>query len=81
MSVFTNKKIIISGLVSSKINLEAFLVAIRDEIKKHNGEIVAELIQRRGVSRSNKPGGSDKLDLPLNAKTYATNFPSILFSL
>lgn len=62
-------RIILSGLVSSKINLEELLPPIRSEIHQSGGLIVGEHIQRRGVSRSRKPGGSKDLDKPLNFRT------------
>ncbi|WP_299381298.1 hypothetical protein [uncultured Lacinutrix sp.] len=70
MHQINGKRVIISGLVSSKLNLEDHLISIRDRIINQGGLIVGELVQRRGVSRSKKPGGSKMLDLPLSARTY-----------
>lgn len=72
MNQLKGKRVIISGLVSSKLNLGTYLLNVRDEIKKLGGIIVGELIQRRGVSRSKQAGGSQKLNLPLNSRTYIT---------
>ncbi len=68
MKNLTNRRIIISGLVSYKVNLEELLQPIRIEIEQFHGIIVREHVQRRGVSRSRKPGGSKDLDKPLNAR-------------
>ena len=73
MNQMKGKRIIISGLVSSKLNLDEYLVSIRGKIVKEGGEIVGELIQRRGVSRSKKAGGSNKLDLPLSSRTFISS--------
>ncbi|WP_397363866.1 hypothetical protein [Olleya sp. R77988] len=70
MNQISGKKIIISGLVSLKLNLEEYLIPIRSQIINQGGKIIGELVQRRGVSRSKKPGGSKMLDLPLSSRTY-----------
>lgn len=70
MQQINGKRVIISGLVSSKLNLEDHLIPIRDKIINQGGLIVGELVQRRGVSRSKKPGGSKMFDLPLSSRTY-----------
>jgi hypothetical protein len=73
MKDLRGKRIIISGLISSKVNIDEYLTPVRHEIESNAGQIVAELIQRRGVSRSKKPGGSSKLDLPLSSRTYISS--------
>jgi hypothetical protein len=73
MNQIRGKRIIISGLISSKVSLDEYLAPIRKEIENFNGQIVGELIQRRGISRSKKPGGSNKLDLPLSSRTYISS--------
>ncbi len=68
---FENKKITIAGLVSSKLKeSESFFSDLEDKIKIGGGIIVGQLIQRKGVSRSNKPGGSQKLESPLDSSTF-----------
>ena len=67
------KRVIISGLVSAKVKLDEFLPPVREQVKGLHGQIVGELIQRRGVSRSKKPGGSKMLDLPLSSRTYISS--------
>lgn len=66
-------RIILSGLVSSKIELEKLLKPIRSEIHQSGGLVVGEHIQRRGVSRSRKAGGSKDLEKPLNSRTYISS--------
>ncbi|MFT5616992.1 MAG: 50S ribosomal subunit-associated GTPase HflX [Arenicella sp.] len=73
MSRINGKRIIISGLVSSKINLEEFLIPIRSKLKESGAKVIGELIQRRGVSRSKKAGGSTKLNQPLSSRTYISS--------
>lgn len=66
-----NKRIIIAGLISSKTReSENSLPELENHIKNNGGEIVGQLIQRRGVSRSKMPGGSKKLNQPLDPSTY-----------
>ncbi|WP_157811542.1 hypothetical protein [Lacinutrix sp. Bg11-31] len=57
-------------MVSSKLNRESHLIPIRNKIINQGEKIAGELVQRRGVSRSKKPGGSKLLDLPLSSRTY-----------
>ncbi|WP_430402861.1 hypothetical protein [Fluviicola sp.] len=66
-----NKKIIIAGLISYKTKeSESSFSELEKHIKNNGGEIVGQLIQRRGVSRSRMPGGSKKLEQPLDSSTY-----------
>jgi 50S ribosomal subunit-associated GTPase HflX len=66
-----NKKIIIAGLVSYKMReSENLFSELENHIKNNGGEIVGQLIQRRGVSGSQISGGSKKLDQPLDSSTY-----------
>lgn len=69
MKDLKGNRIIISGLVSYKIELEELLLPIRKDIHELGGFIVGEHIQRRGVSRSRRPGGSKDLEKPLNNRT------------
>ena len=65
-----NKKIIIAALISSKLDKEAFLNPIRENLISKGNQIIGEVIQRRGVSRNKKVGGSKNMDAPMNPKTY-----------
>jgi len=67
------KRVIVSGLISGKLDLDSHLQPIRKKIINQGGQIVGELIQRRGVSRSKRPGGSKDLDKPLSSSTYISS--------
>ena len=73
MDNLNGNKVILSGLVSSKLDLDGLLIPIRTKIKSLGGNLVGELIQRRGVSRSKGSGGSKKLDQPLSRETYISS--------
>lgn len=65
------KRIIMAGVVSSEMkNPEQAFGEWKEQVKTSGGIIVGTVFQRRGVSRSNKPGGSKNKDLPLDAATY-----------
>jgi len=72
-SLVRNKKVIIAGLISSKSDKEELLNPIRKKLIVGGNKIISELIQRRGVSRSKRNGGSNKMDAPLNSKTIMGN--------
>ena len=40
------------------------------KINFDKGKVVGEIIQRRGVSRDKRPGGSKRMDLPMNPTTF-----------
>lgn len=66
-----NKRIVIAGLISAKIDLsDHSFLELENDLIKHGAEIVGQFFQRRGVSRSKMPGGSKKLNLPLDSSTY-----------
>lgn len=61
---------IIAGLVSAKaVDTEARVQALTSELAAQGIEVVATLIQRRGVSRSPSGGGAKRLDMPMSAAT------------
>jgi len=65
------KKCIIAGLFSAKEeNIENFFSEAVKIILENGGEVVGRVIQRRGVSRANKPGGSKSMDSPMSAATF-----------
>ncbi|MCO1336790.1 hypothetical protein MO867_20905 [Microbulbifer sp. OS29] len=51
-------------------NIDESLAEASSEIKNIGGLVVGGLIQRRGVSRTKKVGGSKRLDSPMNSATY-----------
>ncbi len=64
------KKIIITGVAPQKTGSEDLLQELETYLKDKGGIIVGRVIQRRGVSRSTKPGGSKQSDQPLDPSTY-----------
>lgn len=65
------KKCIIAGLFSSKEeSVENYVSEVTKIIDNNSGKVVGSLIQRRGVSRSNKPGGSKSMKAPMSAATF-----------
>lgn len=69
--IFENKRIILAGLFSSKIvNPEEKFYELENYFQQMGAKITGKLIQRRGISRSKKPGGAKKLDKPLSSTTY-----------
>lgn len=64
------KQCILSGLFSAKEKgTEALLAKATEKIEEQGGHVMGQLIQRRGVSRSKKAGGSKAMNNPINAKT------------
>ena len=65
-----NSRIVIAALVPAKGEENYSLIEKVTKIIETAGAIVtATLIQRRGVSRASKPGGSKMLDRPLSSTT------------
>lgn len=65
------KKVVLAGLFSSKDKeIDIKLDSLEEIVTDLGGCIVERVIQRRGVSRSKKPGGSKNTDAPLNSATY-----------
>ncbi len=65
------KKCLIVGLFSMKEkNIEHKINSVKNLIELDKGIVVENLIQRRGVSRAKKVGGSKKLDKPMNLATF-----------
>jgi len=65
------KKCLIVGLFSMKEkNIELKINSVKKLIELNKGIVVENLIQRRGVSRAKKVGGSKKLDEPMNLATF-----------
>lgn len=65
------KKCLIVGLFSMKYeNIELKINSVKRLIALNNGIVIGNFIQRRGVSRAKKVGGSKKLDKPMNLATF-----------
>jgi GTP-binding GTPase N-terminal len=67
----SGRKIILAALLSAKVNdPEVVLAGYADKLVSKGGIIVGRVLQRRGVSKSKRPGGARRLKAPLNAATY-----------
>jgi len=66
----SKKRIIIAGLFSAREpDAPSALSALAQRIETHGGVVVGQILQRRGVSRDNRPGGSKRMDQPLSGAT------------
>ena len=63
------ERCVIAGLFSAKVDVESRVAAVRAEVSASGGLLVGTVIQRRGVSRSNRPGGAAKMNDPIDART------------
>jgi hypothetical protein len=67
----SGRKIILAALISAKIDdPEVVLAGHAYKIVSKGGIVVGQVLQRRGVSRSKRPGGARRLEAPMNAATY-----------
>lgn len=61
-----HKKLIVVGLFSARFdNPTGELTALTTRLEAAGAQIVGRVMQRRGVSRAKRPGGSKQLDLPM----------------
>ena len=64
-------RIIVAALVPAKGDEDTPSIAAAIADLEASGIVVVDtVIQRRGVSRARKPGGSRKIGFPMNATTY-----------
>jgi 50S ribosomal subunit-associated GTPase HflX len=67
----TARKVIIVGLFSAKDDgYESAMRELETSLRRAGNLVVGSIIQRRGVSRSRKPGGAHRMDAPMDAATY-----------
>ena len=67
----SGRNCILVGLFSMKEkNIQDKFYTARSIVESHGGTIVGTLVQRRGISRSRKPGGVNKLNSPLSSLTF-----------
>jgi 50S ribosomal subunit-associated GTPase HflX len=62
------KRVVVAGLISAKAPVDDF-ETLCERLSDAGGEVVGRLLQRRGVSRSKRPGGAQRMDLPLSSAT------------
>jgi GTP-binding protein HflX len=64
-------KVIVAALVSAKVDdPEVVLAEHAARIMSKGGIVVGQVLQRRGVSRADRPGGSRRMDRPMDPSTY-----------
>jgi 50S ribosomal subunit-associated GTPase HflX len=65
-----NSRVVIAALVPAEgEENRALIEKVTKNIEASGATVLATLIQRRGVSRANKPGGSKMLDRPMSLAT------------
>lgn len=63
-------KVIVVGLVSARDrDAPDELAALARRLEAQGCTVVGQVLQRRGVSRDKRPGGSKRMDRPLSATT------------
>ena len=63
-------KVIVVGLFSAREpDPQAALIELAQRVEAHGGSVGGQLLQRRGVSRDKRPGGSKRMDHPLSPTT------------
>jgi GTP-binding protein HflX len=66
-----SRRIILAALLSAKVeHPEAEMAEYAAKIVSRGGVVVAHVIQRRGVSRDTRPGGSRRMNAPMDPATY-----------
>lgn len=64
-------RIVVAALVPAKGDEDApRIAAVIADLEACGAIVVDTIIQRRGVSRARKPGGSRQIGFPMNAATY-----------
>ncbi|WP_257457810.1 HflX-like GTP-binding protein [Archangium lipolyticum] len=70
MERLAGRRVIVAGLFSAKVpDPEALLEVLAGHVRTRSSTVVGQVLQRRGVSRSHRPGGVLLLDQPLSRKT------------
>jgi 50S ribosomal subunit-associated GTPase HflX len=66
----SGRKVVLAGLLSAKVKAPGSITEpVRAELEAAGATIVAEVIQRRGVSRDSRPGGARRMSTPLSPTT------------
>ena len=67
----SGSRVVVAALVPAKGDEDAPMIAAAvADVEAAGGIVVGTLVQRRGVSRAKKPGGSAQFEFPMNAATY-----------
>ncbi|MEK6236221.1 MAG: hypothetical protein N2C14_16065 [Planctomycetales bacterium] len=65
-----HRRCVIAGLLSMKRkDVDEVVATIEGELSDRGAEVVGVLVQRKGGSKSKRPGGFQRLDLPMNRST------------
>lgn len=70
MDFLKNQNVILAVLISAKKTIDTELDKVEAEINAYEGKVVGKVIQRRGVSRDKRPGGSKRMDYPMSPATF-----------
>jgi GTP-binding protein HflX len=63
-------RIVVAGLVPAKGNADELIASAIRAAETRGIVVIDTLIQRRGISRSKKPGGAKRIRSAMNAATY-----------
>src|SRR3954471_12993867 len=70
-SPLAGRSILLAGLFSAKVeDPQVELAVYAAKIVAQGGTVLTQVVQRRGVSRAKRPGGSRRMNAPLNPATY-----------
>lgn len=66
------KRVVLAALLAPDVDAEIELAALAEEVARAGGLVVGSVVQRRGVSRSPRPGGAvaARAAIPMSSKTY-----------
>ncbi|WP_038164593.1 hypothetical protein [Verrucomicrobium sp. BvORR106] len=67
---FRETRWLVCALLSAKVKEPDQLLAVMEaSVISRGGTVAGRLLQRRGASRSNRPGGTKRMELPLTQRT------------
>src|SRR5262245_52192393 len=71
-SVLAGKRVVVAGLLPPRADAEGEMGKLASRVRELGATVVGTLIQRRGVSRTGRPGGARAAHLarPLQHSTY-----------
>lgn len=70
MERLAGRRVVVAGRFSAKVpDPEARLEELAGRVRAGGGTVVGQVLRRRGVSRSRRPGGVRRLEHPLSPKT------------
>lgn len=68
----TGKRVVLAALLAHDADPEIELAPLAEEVARAGGLVVGRVVQRRGVSRSSRPGGAlaARTAVPMSSRTY-----------